>query len=88
VRPRKRLEIGAHILSGAVVDPIALDELLPDWRADGCPMAEVPVTENHHWFLSQGGKTAMPHRFTPGFMHNKGTYTGSLGNCAAGWRAG
>ncbi|QJU59935.1 electron transfer flavoprotein-ubiquinone oxidoreductase [Sphingomonas sp. AP4-R1] len=83
----KGSEIGAHILSGAVVDPIALDELLPDWRTDGCPMAEVPVTENHHWFLSKGGKTAMPHLFTPGFMHNKGTYTGSLGNLCR-WLAG
>jgi electron-transferring-flavoprotein dehydrogenase len=83
----KGSEIGAHILSGAVVDPIALDELLPDWKTDGCPMAEVPVTENHHWFLSSGGKTAMPHLFTPGFMHNKGTYTGSLGTLCR-WLAG
>ena len=83
----KGSEIGAHILSGAVVDPIALDELLPDWKTDGCPMADVPVTENHHWFLSKGGKTAMPHLFTPGFMHNKGTYTGSLGNLCR-WLAG
>ncbi|PZU09237.1 electron transfer flavoprotein-ubiquinone oxidoreductase [Sphingomonas sp.] len=83
----KGSEIGAHILSGAVVDPIALNELLPDWKEDGCPMAEVPVTENHHWFLSKGGKMAMPHLFTPGFMHNKGTYTGSLGNLCR-WLAG
>ena len=83
----KGSEIGAHILSGAVIDPIALDELLPNWRDDGCPTAEVPVTENHHWFLSKSGKTAMPHLFTPGFMHNKGTYTGSLGNLCR-WLAG
>jgi electron-transferring-flavoprotein dehydrogenase len=43
-------------------------------------MAEVPVTENHHWVLSRGGHMAIPHLFTPGWMHNKGTYTGSLGN--------
>ena len=41
----KGSEIGAHILSGAVVDPKALDELLPDWRDMDCPMAETPVTE-------------------------------------------
>lgn len=76
----KGSEIGAHILSGAVVDPRALDELLPQWRDQDCPMAQTPVTDNQHWFLSAGGKTAMPHILTPGWMHNKGTYTGSLGN--------
>ncbi|MBK7163490.1 MAG: electron transfer flavoprotein-ubiquinone oxidoreductase [Sphingomonadales bacterium] len=76
----KGSEIGAHILSGAVFDPKAIDELLPEWKEQGCPMAEVPVTENHHWVLSRGGHMAIPHVFTPGWMHNKGTYTGSLGN--------
>ena len=76
----KGSEIGAHILSGAVVDPKALDELFPEWRDMGCPMAETPVTDNQHWFLTKGGKTSMPHIMTPGWMHNKGTYTGSLGN--------
>ncbi|WP_367349425.1 electron transfer flavoprotein-ubiquinone oxidoreductase [Sphingobium yanoikuyae] len=76
----KGSEIGAHILSGAVVDPKALDELIPDWKGQGCPMADVPVTDNQHWVLSKAGKMAMPHIMTPGWMHNKGTYTGSLGN--------
>ncbi|MEK7342505.1 MAG: electron transfer flavoprotein-ubiquinone oxidoreductase [Pseudomonadota bacterium] len=76
----KGSEIGAHILSGAVIDPKALDELLPQWRTSGCPLAEVPVTDNRHWFLSNSGKMAIPHLATPGWMHNKGTYTGSLGN--------
>lgn len=76
----KGSEIGAHILSGAVIDPKALDELLPDWRDMGCALADVPVTDNRHWFLTKGGKTSMPHIMTPGFMHNSGTYTGSLGN--------
>jgi electron-transferring-flavoprotein dehydrogenase len=76
----KGSEVGAHILSGAVVDPRSLDELLPDWREQGCPLAEVPVTDNQHWMLSKTGKFAVPHFITPGFMHNKGTYTGSLGN--------
>jgi electron-transferring-flavoprotein dehydrogenase len=75
----KGSEVGAHILSGAVIDPIALDELIPDWRDKGCPL-DVPVTENHHWFLSENGKWPIPHRLMPGFMSNKGTYTGSLGN--------
>jgi len=75
----KGSEVGAHILSGAVVDPIALDELIPDWRDKGCPL-EVPVTENHHWFLTRTGKRGMPHWLMPPFMSNKGTFTGSLGN--------
>ncbi|WP_239805759.1 electron transfer flavoprotein-ubiquinone oxidoreductase [Croceicoccus hydrothermalis] len=76
----KGSEIGAHILSGAVVDPRALDELLPDWREDGCPMAEVPVTDNWHWVLSKGKKFNMPHAMMPPLLSNKGNYTGSLGN--------
>ena len=75
----KGSEIGAHILSGAVIDPIALDELLPDWRESGCPLAQVPVTENHHWFLTTHGKKAMSHALLPPFMRNRGCYTGSLG---------
>jgi len=76
----KGSEIGAHILSGAVVDPRGLDELLPDWREDGCPMAEVPVTDNWHWVLSKGGKASLPHLMMPPLMSNKGAYTGSLGS--------
>jgi electron-transferring-flavoprotein dehydrogenase len=76
----KGSEIGAHILSGAVVDPKALDELLPDWREDGCPLADVPVTDNWHWLLTRNGKIPMPHIVMPPFMSNEGTYTGSLGN--------
>jgi electron-transferring-flavoprotein dehydrogenase len=76
----KGSEVGAHILSGAVIDPRALDELLPEWRDQGCPLAQVPVTENHHWILSATGKTEMPHAALPPFMSNEGTYTGSLGS--------
>jgi electron-transferring-flavoprotein dehydrogenase len=76
----KGSEIGAHILSGAVVDPKALDELLPEWREQGCPMAETPVTDNWHWVLTRGGKTALPHLMMPPFLSNHGNYTGSLGN--------
>ncbi|MES3101028.1 electron transfer flavoprotein-ubiquinone oxidoreductase [Sphingomonas faeni] len=83
----KGSEVGAHILSGAVIDPKSLDELLPNWREDGCPLAEVPVTENHHWILTEKGKRELPEFLTPPFMHNKGTYTGSLGNLCR-WLAG
>ncbi|MDE2042409.1 MAG: NAD(P)/FAD-dependent oxidoreductase, partial [Alphaproteobacteria bacterium] len=76
----KGSEIGAHILSGAVVDPRALDELLPDWREQGCPLADTPVTDNWHWVLSKKGKMSIPHWPMPPLMSNKGCYTGSLGN--------
>ena len=46
----KGSEVVAHILSGAVIDPRALDELIPDWKERGSPLT-VPVTENHHWVL-------------------------------------
>jgi electron-transferring-flavoprotein dehydrogenase len=75
----KGSEVGAHILSGAVIDPRALDELLPDWRTS-CPLADVPVTENRHWVLTRGGKWSMPHALMPPLMSNRGNYTGSLGN--------
>ena len=51
----KGSEVGAHILSGAVIDPRALDELIPDWRDKGSPLT-VPVTDNLHWVLSKKGK--------------------------------
>ena len=83
----KGSEVGAHILSGAVVDPKALDELLPDWRDQGCPMAEVPVTDNWHWVLTRGKHISIPHWPMPPFMSNHGNYTGSLGNLCR-WLAG
>ncbi|MEB3415178.1 electron transfer flavoprotein-ubiquinone oxidoreductase [Alteriqipengyuania sp. WL0013] len=76
----KGSEIGAHILSGAVVDPKALDELFPEWRDMDCPMAETPVTDNWHWILGANKKMALPHLIMPPFLSNKGCYTGSLGN--------
>ncbi len=75
----KGSEIGAHILSGAVVDPIALDELIPDWKDKGSPLT-VPVTQNLHWVLTKKGKYNLPHLMMPGFLDNKGTYTVSLAN--------
>lgn len=75
----KGSEVGAHILSGAVIDPIALNELIPDWKDKGSPLT-VPVSENHHWFLSARGKRGIPEALMPPFMRNKGAYTLSLGN--------
>ena len=82
----KGSEVGAHILSGAVIDPKAVDELLPNWRELGSPLT-VPVVENHHWVLTRTGKYSMPHLMMPPFMNNKGTYTASLGNFCR-WLAG
>ncbi len=75
----KGSEIGAHILSGAVIEPKALDELVPDWKDKGSPLT-VPVTENHHWLLTAKRKIALPEMLMPPFMRNKGTYSVSLGN--------
>jgi choline dehydrogenase-like flavoprotein len=83
----KGSEVGAHILSGAVIDPKGLDELIPDWREQGCPLADVPVTKNEHWVLSRTKRRSIPHLATPGFMHNKGTYTAASATSAAGWPA-
>jgi electron-transferring-flavoprotein dehydrogenase len=82
----KGSEVGAHIMSGAVLDPRALDELIPDWKDKGSPLT-VPVTENHHWVLTAKSKRRMPEWLMPPFMHNKGTYTLSLGNFCR-WLAG
>ncbi|GAA4718593.1 electron transfer flavoprotein-ubiquinone oxidoreductase [Sphingomonas lutea] len=82
----KGSEIGAHILSGAVIDPKALDELLPDWKDRGSPLT-MPVTDNQHWFLTKKRKFGLPDMLTPPFMRNRGTYSVSLGNVCR-WLAG
>ena len=76
----KGSEIGAHILSGVVHDPKALNELFPEWRDMDCPIGEVPVTDNWHWILRKNGKFPMPHIAMPPLMSNKGNYAGSLAN--------
>jgi len=75
----KGSEIGAHILSGAVLDPIAMNELIPDWKEKGAPMG-LPVRRNQHWILSETGKTNFPHFMLPPLMSNRGCYSLSLGN--------
>ncbi len=74
----KGSEVGAHILSGAVIDPIALNELIPDWKDRDAPL-NTPVATNHHWLLSATSKSEIPHFLMPPLMNNKGCYTLSLG---------
>jgi len=75
----KGAEIGAHILSGAVIDPRALDELLPDWKTTGAPL-NAPVSEDRFLILSESGATQLPNALLPGCFHNAGNYVISLGN--------
>src|SRR3954449_10933203 len=70
----KGSELGAHILSGAVVDPRAINELLPDWRDLDSPL-RLPASENKHGVRSERKKHEFPHFLMPPFMNNKGTYT-------------
>ena len=72
----KGSEIGAHILSGAVLEPRALNELLPDWKERGAPL-NTAVTQDKFIFLTEKGSFGLP---TPPQMHNKGNYIISLGN--------
>lgn len=71
-------EIGAHILSGVVMDPKALNELIPDWKDQGCPL-DTPVTDDKFLVLSEGGATPLPNFAFPPLMSNHGCYAGSLG---------
>jgi len=75
----KGSEVGAHILSGAVVDPRALNELIPDWKEKGAPL-NTPVTEDRFYMLGAGGAVRLPNFFMPPLMSNHGTYAVSLGN--------
>ncbi|KAG0192142.1 hypothetical protein DFQ28_010023 [Apophysomyces sp. BC1034] len=75
----KGSEIGAHILSGAVMDPRALGELIPDWKVRGAPLT-VPVVEDRFLFLSEKGALSTPHWALPKNFKNYGNYVVSLGN--------
>jgi len=75
----KGSEIGAHILSGAVMDPRALDELIPDWKSQGAPL-DVAVTEDRFLFLSESGARAVPNWALPDNFRNHGNYVISLAN--------
>jgi len=73
--------IGAHILSGAVMDPLALNELIPDWQEKGAPLT-TPVREDQFLFLTQGAAHATPHWLLPSCFHNQGNYIVRLGDVA------
>jgi len=75
----KGSEVGAHILSGAVIDPKALDELIPDWKAKGAPL-ETAVTKDRFLALGPQGSITVPMFPMPRFMHNHGCYIASLAN--------
>jgi len=75
----KGSEVGAHILSGAVMDPRALDELLPDWKERQAPV-DTPVTSDHFLFLGERGASELPAWMLPACFRNHGNYVISLGS--------
>ncbi|WP_417532892.1 electron transfer flavoprotein-ubiquinone oxidoreductase [Marinobacterium stanieri] len=76
----KGSEVGAHILSGAVMETRALDELFPDWKEQDAPL-KTPVTEDQVFMLKDANSAAkLPNAFVPKTMHNDGNYIVSLGN--------
>ena len=75
----KGSEVGAHILSGAVLDPVGLDALLPDWRDRGAPITTA-VTQDNFYFLGPAGKIRIPSWPMPPLLSNHGTYIVSMGN--------
>src|SRR6056297_249473 len=81
----KGSEVGAHILSGAVIDPAGLDALIPDWKEKGAPLS-VPVREDNFYLLGEGGGIRLPNFVMPPLMSNHGNYIASLGN-VCGWMA-
>lgn len=75
----KGAEVGAHILSGAVLDPIALNELIPDWHEKGAPL-NTPVNEDQFLLLSETRSWSTPHWLLPPLMRNQGNFIASLGD--------
>src|SRR5215213_9069156 len=74
----KGSEVGAHILSGAVIDPIALDRLLPEWRSEETPI-NTPVADDRFYWLGAGGALRLPNFLMPPLMSNHGNFIVSLG---------
>ena len=75
----KGSEVGAHILSGAVLDPVGLDALIPDWKEKGAPL-NVPVKEDNFYMLGEAGQIRVPNFPMPPLMNNHGNYIVSMGN--------
>jgi electron-transferring-flavoprotein dehydrogenase len=82
----KGSEVGAHILSGAVIDPIALDKLLPDWRTEDTPIKTAVSDDRFYWLLASAS-VRLPNFMMPPLMSNHGNYVVSLGNVCR-WLAG
>jgi electron-transferring-flavoprotein dehydrogenase len=82
----KGSEVGAHILSGAVLDPSGLDALLPDWRSMGAPI-KTEVTEDNFYILGPAGQVRIPNFPMPPLMNNHGNYIVSMANVCR-WMAG
>jgi electron-transferring-flavoprotein dehydrogenase len=75
----KGSEVGAHILSGAVLDPVGLNKLIPDWKEKGAPL-NVPVKEDNFYMLGKAGQLRIPNMLMPPLMNNHGNYIVSMGN--------
>ena len=75
----KGSEVGAHILSGAVLDPCGLDALIPDWKEKGAPL-NTPVKDDNFYMLGESGKVRIPNFPMPPLMNNHGNYIVSMGN--------
>ncbi|MFM9865288.1 MAG: 4Fe-4S dicluster domain-containing protein [Micropepsaceae bacterium] len=75
----KGSEVGAHILSGAVIDPISMNELIPNWKEKGAPL-DTPVTDDRFLYLGPSGSIRVPNFLMPPLMWNHGNYIASLGN--------
>ena len=76
----KGSEVGAHILSGAILEPTALNELFPDWQSMGAPLTAPVVRDEMHILTSSTGGMSLPNFAIPKPMHNEGNYIVSLGN--------
>jgi len=83
----KGSEVGAHILSGAVIDPAGIDTLLPGWRTESDHPLRQPVTRDRYLWLGEGGAIRLPHILMPPPMRNKGAFVASLGDVCR-WLAG
>ncbi|MGN6514929.1 MAG: NAD(P)/FAD-dependent oxidoreductase, partial [Rhizomicrobium sp.] len=75
----KGSEVGAHILSGAVIDPVGIEALFPDWKEKGAPI-DTPVTDDRFYFLGHSGSIRLPELMFPPLMSNHGNYIVSLSN--------
>ncbi|HMK79012.1 MAG TPA: electron transfer flavoprotein-ubiquinone oxidoreductase [Xanthobacteraceae bacterium] len=82
----KGSEVGAHILSGAVIDPVGIDRLLPDWRSEDTPI-KTAVTDDRFYWLGPAGALRVPNLLLPPLMSNHGNFIVSLGNMCR-WLAG